>query len=135
MSENYIITKQIALRIVELKLNDGLSSSKISEILKDEFSLSISRISINRFYANYIKGTSRILHANTANLHFKEAIKNTSSAIKKETTIKTVVPEKKVNVNKSDDNNESILNQLSDGKSLTKAEKPSDKFMDFYNPK
>ncbi|MDC4147548.1 hypothetical protein [Acinetobacter baumannii] len=135
MSENYIITKQIALRIVELKLNDGLSSSKISEILKDEFSLSISRISINRFYANYIKGTSRILPANTANLHFKEAIKNTSSAIKKETTIKTVVPEKKVNVNESDDNNESILNQLSDGKSLTKAEKPSDEFMDFYNPK
>ncbi|EXS50629.1 hypothetical protein J659_4131 [Acinetobacter baumannii 1406589] len=68
-------------------------------------------------------------------MHFKEAIKNTSSAIKKETTIKTVVPEKKVNVNESDDNNESILNQLSDGKSLTKAEKPSDEFMDFYNPK
>lgn len=135
MSVNYIITKQIALRIIELKLDNGLSSSKISEILKNEFNLNISRISINRFYSNYLSGKSRILPANTANLKFKEAIKNSSSAIKNESTTNSFISKNNVADKKPEDQNDSILNQLSDGKSLTKAEKPSEDFMDFYKPK
>lgn len=135
MSENYKITKEIALRIVELKSNDGLSSSKISEKLKTEFeNFDISRISINRFYANYLKGTSKILPANAVNIEIKKTISNNSNAIKRDKSVNTDSPvvKKQTSVQTEQD---SILDQLSDKKSLSRAEKPSDDLMGLYNPK
>lgn len=133
MSENYKITRKVALRIVELR-NDGLSFRAISEKVNSEFEIQISESASRRFYKNFLNGKSRILPK--AEMEMK--IVNSNSFSKKAKI------EKHVNdTDVSDDSNkidselaEIISNQgLSNGTEFNKAKQPSKDLLGLFQDK
>ncbi|MCU7226107.1 hypothetical protein OC498_14670, partial [Acinetobacter bohemicus] len=73
MFENYKITKEMGLRILELRQEDGLTFPKISAKIKAEFGVDVVRSSIERFYKNFLKGSSRILPNDVVHVQVKHS--------------------------------------------------------------
>lgn len=132
MHENYKITKEIALRILELR-NSGLTYPKISAQIKSEFDVDVFRSSIERFYKNFLKGKSRILPKEEISLEVRD--RRFIQPVAKqyiEQQQEPLAPVKKAPIDSSDN---PLLNQLSTKKSLTRATRPSDELLSFYQPK
>jgi len=125
MSENYKITKEIGLRILELRQDDGLTFPKISAQIKAEFGVNVIRSSIERFYKNVLKGNSRILPKDVVNVQ----VKHTPSP---QTEKPLNQPTQAIQSTIEDS---SILEGLSSGNHLNKASRPSDELLSLFNPK
>lgn len=132
MSENYKITRKVALRIVELR-NDGLSFRAISEKVNSEFEIDINESSSRKFHKNFLNGKSRILPK--AEMEMK-IVKN-SSTLKAKTDMP--VNEKNVNYgsNKIDSGLAEIISDqgLSDGSEFNKAKQPSNDLLGLFQDK
>lgn len=128
MSENYKITKKIGLRILELRQEDGLTFPKISAQIKAEFGVDVARSSIERFYKNFLKGSSRILPNNVVHVQVKH-----SNQFKTEKPLNK--PKPVVENTIEDFSDISTLDHLSDGNSFNKAQRPSDELLSLFNPK
>jgi len=128
MSENYKITKKIGLRIIELRQEDGLTFPKISAQIKAEFGVDVVRSSIERFYKNFLKGSSRILPNDVVNVQVKysEQRKTEKPLNKPQPVVETTI---------EDFSDISTLDHLSDGNSFNKAQRPSDELLSLFNPK
>lgn len=127
MSENYKITKKIGLRILELRQEDGLTFPKISAQIKAEFGVDVVRSSIERFYKNFLKGSSRILPNNVVHVQVKH-----SNQFKTEKPLNK--PKPVVENTIEDFSDISTLDHLSDGNSFNKAQRPSDELLSLFNP-
>ncbi|MDM1766019.1 MULTISPECIES: hypothetical protein [unclassified Acinetobacter] len=127
MSENYKITKEIGLRILELRQEDGLTFPKISAQIKAEFGVDVVRSSIERFYKNFLKGSSRILPNDVVNIRIKH-----SDQFKTEKPLNK--PKSVVETSIEDFSDISILNSVSDGKGFNQAKRPSDELLSLFNP-
>lgn len=127
MSENYKITKKIGLRILELRQEDGLTFPKISAQIKAEFGVDVARSSIERFYKNFLKGSSRILPNNVVHVQVKH-----SNQFKTEKPLNK--PKPVVENTIEDFSDISTLDHLSDGNSFNKAQRPSDELLSLFNP-
>jgi len=127
MSENYKITKEMGLRILELRQEDGLTFPKISAQIKAEFNVDLVRSSIERFYKNFLKGSSRILPNDVVHVHVKysEQHKTEKSLNKPEPVLETPI---------EDFSDDPMLN-LPREKSLNQASRPSDELLALFNPK
>lgn len=128
MSENYKITKKIGLRILELRQEDGLTFPKISAQIKAEFGVDVARSSIERFYKNFLKGSSRILPNDVVHVQVKH-----SDQFKTEKPLNK--PQPVVERTIEDFSDISTLDHLSDGNSFNKAQRPSDELLSLFNPK
>lgn len=128
MSENYKITKKIGLRILELRQEDGLTFPKISAQIKAEFGVDVARSSIERFYKNFLKGSSRILPNDVVHVQVKH-----SNQFKTEKPLNR--PQPVVENTVEDFSDISTLDHLSDGNSFNKAQRPSDELLSLFNPK
>jgi len=126
MSENYKITKKIGLRILELRQEDGLTFPKISAQIKAEFGVDVARSSIERFYKNFLKGSSRILPNDVVHVQVKH-----SNQFKTEKPLNKPKPVVKISIEDSSDN--PMLN-LPREKSLNQASRPSDELLSLFNP-
>jgi|SRR5690606_3138275 len=128
MSENYKITKKIGLRIIELRQEDGLTFPKISAQIKAEFGVDVVRSSIERFYKNFLKGSSRILPNDVVHIQVKhlDQFKTEKPLNKPQPVVETTI---------EDFSDISTLNHLSDGNSFNKAQRPSDELLSLFNPK
>lgn len=128
MSENYKITKEMGLRILELRQEDGLTFPKISAQIKAEFDVDVVRSSIERFYKNFLKGSSRILPNDVVHVQVKYS--------EQHKTEKPLNKPKPIVENSIDDFSDiSILNSVSDGKGFNQAKRPSDELLSLFNPK
>ena len=127
MSENYKITKEMGLRILELRQEDGLTFPKISAQIKAEFGVDVVRSSIERFYKNFLKGSSRILPNDVVNIRIKH-----SDQFKTEKPLNK--PKSVVETSIEDFSDISILNSVSDGKGFNQAKRPSDELLSLFNP-
>lgn len=127
MSENYKITKKIGLRILELRQEDGLTFPKISAQIKAEFGVDVARSSIERFYKNFLKGSSRILPNDVVHVQVKH-----SNQFKTEKPLNKPKPVVETSIEDSSDN--PMLN-LPREKSLNQASRPSDDLLSLFNPK
>ena len=127
MSENYKITKKIGLRILELRQEDGLTFPKISAQIKAEFGIDVARSSIERFYKNFLKGSSRILPNDVVHVQVKH-----SNQFKTEKPLNK--PKPVVENSIEDFSDISALDQLSDGKGFNQAQRPSDELLSLFNP-
>jgi len=127
MSENYKITKEMGLRILELRQEDGLTFPKISAQIKAEFDVDVVRSSIERFYKNFLKGSSRILPNDVVHVQVKysEQHKTEKSLNKHEPVVETPI---------EDFSDDPMLN-LPREKSLNQASRPSDELLALFNPK
>lgn len=127
MSENYKITKEMGLRILELRQEDGLTFPKISAQIKAEFDVDVVRSSIERFYKNFLKGSSRILPNDVVHVQIKysEQHKTEKSLNKPEPVVETPI---------EDFSDDPMLN-LPREKSLNQASRPSDELLALFNPK
>jgi len=127
MSENYKITKEMGLRILELRQEDGLTFPKISAQIKAEFDVDVVRSSIERFYKNFLKGSSRILPNDVVHVQVKysEQHKTEKSLNKPEPVVETPI---------EDFSDDPMLN-LPREKSLNQASRPSDELLALFNPK
>lgn len=127
MSENYKITKEMGLRILELRQEDGLTFPKISAKIKAEFDVDLVRSSIERFYKNFLKGSSRILPNDVVHVQVKysEQHKTEKSLNKPEPVVETPI---------EDFSDDPMLN-LPREKSLNQASRPSDELLALFNPK
>lgn len=128
MSENYKITKEMGLRILELRQEDGLTFPKISAKIKTEFGVDVVRSSIERFYKNFLKGSSRILPNDVVHVQVKH-----SDQFKTEKPLNK--PQPVVETTIDDFSDISILNSVSDGKGFNQAKRPSDELLSLFNPK
>lgn len=128
MSENYKITKEIGLRILELRQEDGLTFPKISAQIKAEFGVDVVRSSIERFYKNFLKGSSRILPNDVVNIRIKH-----SDQFKTEKPLNK--PQPVVENTVEDFSDISIFDGLSHEKSFNQAKRPSDELLSLFNPK
>lgn len=128
MSENYKITKEIGLRILELRQEDGLTFPKISTQIKAEFGVDVVRSSIERFYKNFLKGSSRILPNDVVHVQVKH-----SNQFKTEKPLNK--PKPVVENTVEDFSDISILDGLSREKSFNQAKRPSDELLSLFNPK
>lgn len=128
MSENYKITKKIGLRILELRQEDGLTFPKISAKIKAEFGVDVVRSSIERFYKNFLKGSSRILPNDVVRVQVKHSdqLKTKEPLNKPQPVVETTI---------DDFSDISILNSVSDGKGFNQAKRPSDELLSLFNPK
>jgi len=127
MSENYKITKEMGLRILELRQEDGLTFPKISAQIKAEFDVDLVRSSIERFYKNFLKGSSRILPNDVVHVQVKYS--------EQHKTEKPLNKPKPVVENSIEDFSDiSILNSVSDGKGFNQAQRPSDELLSLFNP-
>lgn len=127
MSENYKITKEIGLRILELRQEDGLTFPKISAQIKAEFGVDVVRSSIERFYKNFLKGSSRILPNDVVHIQVKH-----SDQFKTEKPLNKPQPVVETTIEDFSDN--PIFN-LPCEKSLNQASRPSDELLSLFNPK
>ncbi|MFC2996869.1 hypothetical protein ACFODO_16730 [Acinetobacter sichuanensis] len=127
MFENYKITKEIGLRILELRREDGLTFPKISAKIKAEFGVDVVRSSIERFYKNFLKGSSRILPNDVVNIRIKH-----SDQFKTEKPLNKPQPVVETTIEDFSDN--PIFN-LPCEKSLNQASRPSDELLSLFNPK
>lgn len=127
MSENYKITKKIGLRILELRQEDGLTFPKISAQIKAEFSVDVARSSIERFYKNFLKGSSRILPNDVVHIQVKH-----SDQFRTEKPLNKSKPVVENNI--EDFSDISALDHLSDGKGFNQAQRPSDELLSLFNP-
>ena len=127
MSENYKITKKIGLRILELRQENGLTFPKISAQIKAEFSVDVARSSIERFYKNFLKGSSRILPNDVVHVQVKH-----SNQFKSEKPLNK--PKRVVETSIEDSSDNPMLNLPRD-KSLNQASRPSDDLLSLFNPK
>lgn len=127
MSENYKITKKIGLRILELRQEDGLTFPKISAQIKAEFGVDVARSSIERFYKNFLKGSSRILPNDVVRVQVKH-----SDQLKTKEPLNKPKPVVETSIEDSSDN--PMLN-LPREKSLNQASRPSDDLLSLFNPK
>lgn len=128
MTENYKITKDIGLRILELRQEDGLTFPKISAQIKAEFDVQLARSSIERFYKNVLKGNSRILPKEVVSVQVKYADQSQ--------IVKPVNQAKQVTANTvADFSDISVLDGLSTEKSLYGAKRPSDDLLSLFTPK
>jgi len=127
MSENYKITKEIGLRILELR-NEGLTFPKISAQIKAEFDVDVLRSSIERFYKNFLKGSSRILPKEIIGFEIKNTgfTQKTYHSKDKSQPVQTVA---------EDFSDSALLAQLSNGKNINKASKPDEDILSLYSPK
>lgn len=128
MSENYKITKEIGLRILELRQEDGLTFPKISAQIKAEFGVDVVRSSIERFYKNFLKGSSRILPNDVVHVQ----IQHTPSP---QTTKPLNQPSQTIPNTVEDFSDISIFDGLSREKSFNQAKRPSDELLSLFNPK
>jgi hypothetical protein len=128
MSENYKITKEIGLRILELRQEDGLTFPKISAQIKAEFGIDVVRSSIERFYKNFLKGSSRILPNDVVHVQIKHSdqLKTKEPLNKSKSVVETTI---------EDFSDISIFNSVSDGKGFNQAKRPSDELLSLFNPK
>lgn len=127
MSENYKITKKIGLRILELRQEDGLTFPKISAQIKAEFDVDVARSSIERFYKNFLKGSSRILPNDGVHVQVKH-----SNQFKTEKPLNK--PKPVVETTIEDFSDISILNSVSNGKGFNQAKRPSDELLSLFKP-
>ena len=127
MSENYKITKKIGLRIIELRQEDGLTFPKISAQIKAEFGVDVVRSSIERFYKNFLKGSSRILPNDVVHVQVKH-----SDQLRTKEPLNKTKPVVETSIEDSSDN--PMLN-LPREKSLNQASRPSDDLLSLFNPK
>lgn len=128
MSENYKITKEIGLRIVELRQEEGLTFPKISAKIEAEFGVDVVRSSIERFYKNVLKGNSRILPKDVVNVQVKHADQSQ--------TVKPLNQPKQITENTvADFSDISILDGLPLEKNLHQAKRPSDELLSLFTPK
>jgi hypothetical protein len=127
MSENYKITKEMGLRILELRQEDGLTFPKISAQIKAEFGVDVVRSSIERFYKNFLKGSSRILPNDVVHVQVKH-----SDQFKTEKPLNKPKPVVETSIEDFSDN--PMLN-LSREKSLNQARRPSDDLMSLFSSK
>jgi len=127
MSENYKITKEMGLRILELRQEDGLTFPKISAKIKAEFGVDVVRSSIERFYKNVLKGNSRILPNDVVHVQAKH-----SNQLKTEKPLNKPKPVVETSIEDSSDN--PMLN-LPREKSLNQAARPSNDLLSLFNPK
>ena len=127
MSENYKITKKIGLRILELRQEDGLTFPKISAQIKAEFGVDVVRSSIERFYKNFLKGSSRILPNDVVHVQVKHSdqIKTEKLLNKSKPVVETAI---------EDFSDDPMLN-LPREKSFNQAKRPSDELLSLFNPK
>jgi hypothetical protein len=124
MSENYKITKEIGLRIVELRQEEGLTFPKISAKIKAEFGVDVVRSSIERFYKNVLKGNSRILPKDVVNVQVKPADRS-----------QTVKPLNRLKHTENTIADFSILDGLSTEKNSYGTKRPSDELLSLFTPK
>jgi|SRR5690606_19324896 len=127
MSENYKITKKIGLRILELRQEDGLTFPKISAQIKAEFGVDVARSSIERFYKNFLKGSSRILPNDVVHVQATH-----SNQFKTEKPLNKPKPVVETSIEDFSDN--PMLNLPSE-KSLNQARRPSNDLLSLFNPK
>lgn len=127
MSENYKITKEMGLRILELRQEDGLTFPKISAKIKAEFGVDVVRSSIERFYKNFLKGSSRILPNDVVHVQVKHSdqFKTKEPLNKSKSVVETTI---------EDFSDISIFNSVSDGKGFNQAKRPSDELLSLFNP-
>lgn len=126
MSENYKITKKIGLRILELRQEDGLTFPKISAQIKAEFDVDVARSSIERFYKNFLKGSSRILPNDGVHVQVKH-----SDQFKTEKTLNKPQPVVETSI---EDFSDSPMLNLPRKKSLNQASRPSDDLLSLFKP-
>lgn len=127
MTENYKITKDIGLRILELRQEDGLTFPKISAQIKAEFDVQLARSSIERFYKNVLKGNSRILPKDVVNVQVKRADQSQR--------VKPVNQAKQVTENTvADFSDTSFIDGLSTEKNPYGVKRPSDELLSLFNP-
>lgn len=118
----------MGLRILELRQEDGLTFPKISAQIKAEFDVDVVRSSIERFYKNFLKGSSRILPNDVVHVQVKYS--------EQHKTEKPLNKPKPIVENSIDDFSDiSILNSVSDGKGFNQAKRPSDELLSLFNPK
>lgn len=133
MSENYKITRKVALRIVELR-NDGLSFRAISEKINSEFEIDINESSSRKFYKNFLNGKSRILPKAELELNIK-SIPIKAKMDKPRNESSNIGNNPKSNLI-DDGLKELIDNQgLSDGSDFNKAKQPSDSLLGLFKDK
>lgn len=123
MSENYKINKKIGLRILELRQEDGLTFPKISAQIKAEFGVDVARSSIERFYKNFLKGSSRILPNDVVHVQVKHSTEKPLN--KPKPVVETAI----------EDFSDNPMLNLPREKSLNQASRPSDDLMSLFNPK
>lgn len=117
----------MGLRILELRQEDGLTFPKISAKIKAEFGVDVVRSSIERFYKNFLKGSSRILPNDVVNVQVKY-----SEQRKTEKPLNKPKPIVETSIEDFSDN--PMLN-LPREKSLNQASRPSDDLLSLFNPK
>lgn len=117
----------MGLRILELRQEDGLTFPKISAKIKAEFGVDVVRSSIERFYKNFLKGSSRILPNDVVHIQVKHSDQfRTEKPLNK--------PKPVVENSIEDFSDISALDQLSDGKGFNQAQRPSDELLSLFNP-
>lgn len=124
MAENYKISKEIGLRILELR-NDGLTFPKISAQINTEFKVELARSSVERFYKNFLKGSSRILPKDIMNVQIKP-----SQQVKKRESVKTPEPDK--GNTSADFSDSGLYDQLTNNKNVDQIKKPSDEILNMF---
>lgn len=132
MSENYKITRQMALKIIELR-NDGLSFQAISEKISSEYKIDINESSARKFHKNFLDGKSRILPKAEMGIDF---IKKSFPSKAKTDTPRN---EKPINTDSNEIDEglmELIKDQgLSDGSDYNQAKKPSQDLLGLFKDK
>ena len=127
MAENYKISKEIGLRILELR-NDGLTFPKIAAQINAEFEVELARSSVERFYKNFLKGSSRILPKDIMNVQIKP-----SQQVKKRESVKTPEPNE---CNTSTDFSDSgLYDQLTSNNDFNQVKKPRDEILNIFMKK
>lgn len=127
MAENYKISKEIGLRILELR-NDGLTFPKISARINAEFEVELARSSVERFYKNFLKGSSRILPKDIMNVQIKP-----SQQVKKRESVKTPEPDK--GNTSADFSDSGLYDQLTGNKDINQVKKPRDEILNIFMKK
>lgn len=133
MSENYKITRQMALKIIELR-NDGLSFQAISEIIISEYKIAINESSARKFYKNFLDGKSRILPKAEMEVSIKKSFPS-----KQKTDIQRIdktINSDSITTEIDKELTEIVDNQgLSDGSDFNKAKSPSNDLLGLFKDK
>ena len=128
MAENYKISKEIGLRILELR-NDGLTFPKIAAQINAEFEVELARSSIERFYKNFLKGSSRILPKDIMNVQIKP-----SQKVKIRESVNTPKPDEE-NTVANHFSDIGLYDRLTNNKNFSQIKKPSEESLNFFSPK
>lgn len=130
MSENYKITKKIALRIIELR-NDGNSFQTISNQINSEYEIKLGKSSVSRFFNSFLKGKSRILPKNEIGIELKtKPISERSRNIHYAENSKSPTNDNNLVIDK--DLKDSAIYQGLSNSSLNKAKPPSDDLLGLF---